>query len=484
MSILKRCNIPGPEPNVITGNLFTFFAKKNIENFSEYIQTYGKTCGYYIGKKPIILTIDTELIKRIQIKDFDKFPDRDQPSIKYGLHPNPKYFNHLISVRGGKWKAFRSILNPTFSALKLKNMTPIMESAIDIFIGKIDEQAKKGNEFDIYDNYQLLTADVISKAALGIDTNVQNDPKNRFFEAAKAIFDFKTSKLMNRILLLFLCFPELDFFLYPVRRFIEIIREVSGNSNNVIVGEMVTAAIDLRNKKKEKTSDLLQLMLDAKISEKDIKSKNFQHLEMSEVDETDNSVKIGVSKNMKKLTEEEIRMNAIVFYEAGYETTSSTLGFVTHFLVNYQDVQEKLRDEINDLWAKEGVFNYNTVNKLTYMQCVINEAMRFYPAITAFITRYVDEDYHYKDIVIPKGATVRIPTHQLHHCEEYWPKHDVFDPERFRDKTSYDPMTFQAFGHGPRNCIGMRFALYEMKLTLAKLLFKYRLVPGLSLIHI
>ncbi|XP_027206344.2 cytochrome P450 3A2-like [Dermatophagoides pteronyssinus] len=480
MTILKRNGINGPEPNLITGNIFSLLKKSNFERSQQLIDHYGKTSGYYVGAKPNVLTIDLELIKRFQIKDFDKFSDRQTFGLKHGIRPNPRFSENVIGSRGARWKEHRTILNPTFSAMKLKMVTPIIESAIDIFINKVDKHAEDGNEFNIYEDFQLLTADVISKTAFGIDTNVQHDPKNEFFLAAKMVFDTKP----NRFLLLFTCFPELDIVMYPFRRLLEIIREARGKSASTILAKLIEAAIRLRKDRPVKTPDLLQLMLDAQASEDELKQKDLSKLtielsndEMTAVKQTNGAQKF---KNSKSLSQDEVIANAIIFYEAGYETTSTALGFISHFLVTRQDVQDKVRDEVNELYANEKKFDYNTVNKLTYMQCVINESMRFYPPVTSFITRNTREDYHYNDMIIPKDSTIRIPTYQLHHCEEYWPNPEVFDPERFLDKKNYDPIAFQAFGNGPRNCIGMRFALYEIKLALAKLLFRYRLVPGPS----
>ena len=489
MTILKRNGINGPEPHWITGNIFHFFSSDNVTRSREYIKKYGKTCGYYVGHKPNVLTIDVELIKRFQIKDFEKFSDRQNFGIKYGIHPNPRFAKDLVDSKGYRWKETRTILTPTFSAMKLKMITPIMESAIDIFIDKIDKQAQKGTEFNIYEYFQLLTADVISKTALGIDTNVQYNPKNEFFLAAKLLFDRKP----NKFLMLFMCLPELDRILYPVRRLLEVLNERFGWSPQFTIAKLVEAAIQLRKIRPIKIIDLLQLMLDAKASEDEIKNENSSKLsiEISNDDKilTNDKESTGVEnnrmnekrfRNSKSLTKDEVISNAVLFYEAGYETTSTALGFISHFLVTRQDIQDKVRDEVNELYANEKKFDYNTVNKLTYMQCVINESMRFYPPVTSFITRNTREDYHYNDMIIPKDSTIRIPTYQLHHCEEYWPNPEVFDPERFRDKKNYDPSAFQAFGNGPRNCIGMRFALYEIKLALAKLLFRYKLVPGPS----
>jgi cytochrome P450 family 3 subfamily A len=83
-----------------------------------------------------------------------------------------------------------------------------------------------------------------------------------------------------------------------------------------------------------------------------------------------------------------------------------------------------------------------------------------------------------KGIRIPKGSPIIIPTYSIHRDPEFFPEPEKFDPERFsaEGKQSRDPYVYQAFGHGPRNCIGMRFAQMEIKLVLARLLKRYSFV--------
>ena len=77
---------------------------------------------------------------------------------------------------------------------------------------------------------------------------------------------------------------------------------------------------------------------------------------------------------------------------------------------------------------------------------------------------------------------VLIPVYSLHREEEFWPEPDTFKPERFlpENKDSINPFAYLPFGNGPRNCIGMRFALMEIKSILARMLQKYCLVRGLE----
>ncbi|CAG2179558.1 unnamed protein product [Oppiella nova] len=114
------------------------------------------------------------------------------------------------------------------------------------------------------------------------------------------------------------------------------------------------------------------------------------------------------------------------------------------------------------------------------MECVLNETMRLYPPVITFVSRECLQDYKYKDITIPKGSTVNFSTYYMHHDPDYWPEPEKFDPLRFSPERKHEihPSSWQPFGSGPRNCIGMRFALFEAKMALAKILMKYRLEPG------
>ena len=80
-----------------------------------------------------------------------------------------------------------------------------------------------------------------------------------------------------------------------------------------------------------------------------------------------------------------------------------------------------------------------------------------------------------KNLKVPQGISVTVPTYSIHRDSKLWPNPERFEPERFSPeaKQSRDPYAYMPFGHGPRNCIGMRFAQMEMKLMLVRILKKY-----------
>lgn len=178
------------------------------------------------------------------------------------------------------------------------------------------------------------------------------------------------------------------------------------------------------------------------------------------------------------LDDDDITQNAFLVLVAGYETTSNTLTLVSHMLVNYPDVQEKVRQELMAaLGPDDEEISYNTIQKLPYLNCVIQETMRLYPPIFAFVTREAVVDKQYGKLRIPTGTAIMAATEYIHRDPSNWENPDTFDPERFlpERRKGQNPLAFQPFGAGPRNCIGMRFAQMELRFTLAHILRKYRL---------
>lgn len=106
---------------------------------------------------------------------------------------------------------------------------------------------------------------------------------------------------------------------------------------------------------------------------------------------------------------------------------------------------------------------------------VIDETLRMYPPANRF-ERVANKDYEFEGIKIKKDQVVIVPVYPLHYNAEYFSNPEQFIPERFSDeiKKTRDSASFLPFGSGPRACIGMRFALIEMKLLLASILSKYR----------
>ncbi|RZB39764.1 p450 domain containing protein [Asbolus verrucosus] len=222
--------------------------------------------------------------------------------------------------------------------------------------------------------------------------------------------------------------------------------------------KLVKDTINYREENNYTRKDFIQLLIDLK-NNKITEEEGYQH-------------------DGKTLTIEEIAAQSFVFFIAGFETSSATMTFALYELARRQDLQQKVRDEIEAVLAKyQGKITYEAIQDMKYMDQVINETLRKYPPIP-LLTRKCVKDYKVpgEDLVIEKGTTVAISVLGIHYDEEYYPDPEKFDPERFNEENKSSRHTYAhiPFGEGPRMCIGMRFGLMQSKVGLTALLRKYK----------
>ncbi|XP_029155197.1 cytochrome P450 4g15-like [Nylanderia fulva] len=114
---------------------------------------------------------------------------------------------------------------------------------------------------------------------------------------------------------------------------------------------------------------------------------------------------------------------------------------------------------------------YEHLQHMDYLNRVIKETLRIFPTIPLF-SRQLTEDLEMEEFILPKGANVVIELLTLHRNEKFWSKPLVFDPDSFLPQnigTSYQHY-YMPFSMGPRNCIGMQYAIMSMKVILATLI--------------
>jgi len=181
------------------------------------------------------------------------------------------------------------------------------------------------------------------------------------------------------------------------------------------------------------------------------------------------------------LSKDEIIANGILFYLAGYETTASTLNWLFYELAMNPEHQQKCYEEICNVMEGKDTDDcptYEEINKLEYLEQCLEESMRLYPAAPR-LERMVDQDCVVDGISLKKGSFVSAMIYGMHHNADIYPDPEAYDPERFssENKESRHQCAWAPFGLGNRNCVGMRLALLEMKITLVAVLRNFVLQP-------
>ncbi|GFV80156.1 cytochrome P450 3A13 [Trichonephila clavipes] len=163
------------------------------------------------------------------------------------------------------------------------------------------------------------------------------------------------------------------------------------------------------------------------------------------------------------------------FEQSIYETTSSSLAYAFHFLAKYTDLQQKIHEEIDSLIEKEGHLDYYKMGNFQLTERFILETMRFYSPTMNFVSRICTANIDYGHVKIPKGMEILVPEHYIHYSEEFWEQPEEFNIDRYLtgSTSKKHPISYLAFGHGPRRCIGVRLVNITTKIIIARILQKY-----------
>jgi cytochrome P450 len=179
-----------------------------------------------------------------------------------------------------------------------------------------------------------------------------------------------------------------------------------------------------------------------------------------------------------KMTDAELRDELITLLIAGHETASTALDWAFQLILEHEDVRERLEAELDAASAGDDRIDPARLMGLEYLDAVVKETLRLRP-IVPIVIRQTKGSVAIRGRTIPPGVRVAACLYLAHRRREVFPDPEVFRPERFLG-TKVDPYTWLPFGGGIRRCVGMPFAMLELKTVLATVLSsaRLRLAPG------
>lgn len=176
-------------------------------------------------------------------------------------------------------------------------------------------------------------------------------------------------------------------------------------------------------------------------------------------------------------TEEHLGANLVELLFAGYNTVVNTMSAALYLLSLHPEKQHKAREEVDAVLGGKNKLTWADMEKLTYLDLVMNETLRLYSPTPA-IGRKLESDTKLGEVLCPAGTEIMMPMCAIHRDPTYWERPDDFIPERFSEH--YAKCSWMPFSDGPRRCLGQHYARLNFKVALAQHLkhFEYEAVPG------
>jgi len=169
---------------------------------------------------------------------------------------------------------------------------------------------------------------------------------------------------------------------------------------------------------------------------------------------------------------EEMVLNFLI---AGRDTTAQALSWTFFLLIQHPEVEKRVFDEIAEVCG-EGDLMYEHVNRLTYLQAVLHESLRLYPSVPLDLKTALRPDTLPDGTSVAKGDVIVYNIYAMGRSEKIWGKDACeFKPDRWLSKEFPSLYAYPVFNAGPRECLGRRLALVEMKACLVHVLRSVKL---------
>jgi cytochrome P450 len=106
--------------------------------------------------------------------------------------------------------------------------------------------------------------------------------------------------------------------------------------------------------------------------------------------------------------------------------------------------------------------------KLPLLDATVREVLRLQPVVP-MVGRVLQRPMRVGGWDLPSGTPVLLSIYLVQRRPDIYPDPTRFDPDRFL-RQKFAPSEWFPFGGGIRRCIGVAFALFEMKIVLASVL--------------
>ncbi|KAK7588226.1 hypothetical protein V9T40_005471 [Parthenolecanium corni] len=352
----------------------------------------------------------------------------------------------LFSSPVEKWKKHRRLITPAFNIRLMETFFPIFNAKNERLVRRMEKEADTGEYFDLWPYISSNALDIICQTTMGYDINSLESTKVEFEEALKIASVEDSLRIYKPWL-----HPDFIFKLY--------IKFTGLTKSYELVHKLPEQIIE------RKQNELREKKL--KLRDNDVREKSL----LSFLD-----LLLELNEEGAEFSDTDIRDEVVTMMIGGSETSALTLSFTLLMLAMNSEVQERAYKEIEQiLGTDERPILMEDVNKMVFLEQCIRETLRLFPP-GPLILRKATKDVPLSDnFILRSGANIIIPPVRVQRHPNLYENPLMWNPENFsvEEVAKRHKYSFIAFSGGPRGCIGSKYAMFSMKVTVSMILQKY-----------
>ncbi|RDX93269.1 Cytochrome P450 71D11, partial [Mucuna pruriens] len=431
------CKIPhGPRKLPIIGNIYNLLCSQPHRKLRDLALKYGPVMHLQLGEVSTIVISSPECAREVMKTHDINFATRPQILAAEIMSYNST--NIAFAPYGNYWRQLRKICTlELLSVKRVNSYQPIREEEFSNLVKWI--ASEEGSPINLTQAVLSSVYTIASRAAFGKKCRDQEKFISVLKKTVKAAGGFDIGDL----------FPSATWLqhLTGMRPKLERLHQQADQIMENIINEHKEA----KSKAKDDQSEA-QDLVDVLIQYEDGSKQDFS------------------------LTKSNIKAIILDIFGAGGETSATSIDWAMAEMVKNPRVMKKAQAEVREVFNMKGRVNENCINELKYLKLVVKETLRLHPPIPLLLPRECGQTCEIHGYHIPVKSKVIVNAWAIGRDSNYWTEAERFYPERFIDSTiDYKGSNFEyiPFGAGRRICPGSTFALRNIELALAMLLYHF-----------
>ncbi|XP_028799676.1 cytochrome P450 71D10-like [Neltuma alba] len=425
---------PGPWKLPLIGNIHQLIGSLPHHSLRNLANKYGPLMHLQLGETSNVIVTSSEIAKQIFTTHDVIFSNR--PHL---LAAEIITYNNIdigFSPHGNHWRKLRKICTlELLTAKRARSFRYIREEEVSALVKDI--RSHEGSVINLSEKIFTTTNSIIAKAAFGKKSRDQEAFISSLKEIMKVMGGFSIVDL----------FPS-----------VKVLQVITGMRAKV-----------------ERVHKLNDKILEDII--KDHKERKERSSENTEENLLDVLLKIQQENDLElPLTHKHIKAVILDMFIAGSESSSTSVEWAIAELMKNPKVREKAQAEVRRIYGEKGYVDESEIHQLKYLNSIVRETLRLHPPGVLLLPRENTERCVIDGYEIPEKTKVIINAWAIGRDSKFWDEAEIFKPERFLDNpidfrgTNFD---YIPFGAGRRMCPGINFALPNIELPLAGLLYHF-----------